>query len=97
MPDPAAVNSMFGRIARRYDLANRILSGGIDLYWRARLVSSVAAGHPRDVLDLATGSGDVAFALARANAIDAASIAFAPNFFFVTVPSSWSKKSSNAA
>ncbi len=66
MPDPAAVNSMFGRIARRYDLANRILSGGIDLYWRARLVSSVAAGHPRDVLDLATGSGDVAFALARA-------------------------------
>jgi len=66
MPDPAAVNSMFGRIAHRYDLANRILSGGIDTYWRSRLVREVARWRPRNVLDLATGSGDVAFALARA-------------------------------
>jgi demethylmenaquinone methyltransferase/2-methoxy-6-polyprenyl-1,4-benzoquinol methylase len=56
---------MFGRIAPRYDLANRVLSGGIDLYWRARLVSAVRRAHPRDILDLATGSGDVAFALRR--------------------------------
>jgi demethylmenaquinone methyltransferase / 2-methoxy-6-polyprenyl-1,4-benzoquinol methylase len=63
MPDPAAVNSMFGRIARRYDLANRVLSCGIDIYWRRRLVASVAAGRPRYVLDLATGSGDVALSL----------------------------------
>lgn len=66
MPDPVAVNSMFGRIARRYDLANRVLSGGIDLWWRHRLVSAVQRAGPRDVLDLATGSGDVAFALSRA-------------------------------
>src|SRR5271169_6821248 len=66
MPDPAAVNSMFGRIAHRYDLANRMLSGGIDIYWRSRLVAAVARSRPRNVLDLATGSGDVAFALARA-------------------------------
>ena len=66
MPDPNAVNSMFARIARRYDLANRLLSGGLDVRWRRRLVQAVAAGQPRDVLDLATGSGDVAFALARA-------------------------------
>ncbi len=66
MPDPAAVNSMFARIARRYDRANRLLSGGIDQAWRRRLVRRVAAASPRDVLDLATGSGDVAFALARA-------------------------------
>lgn len=65
MPDPLAVNSMFGRIARRYDAANRILTGGIDVWWRRRLVSAVARSHPRKVLDLATGSGDVAFALAR--------------------------------
>lgn len=65
MPDPAAVNSMFGRIARRYDLANRILSCGIDIYWRIRLVAAVRETSPRRVLDLATGSGDVAFALAR--------------------------------
>src|SRR5690348_7131612 len=65
MPDPTAVNSMFGRIARRYDMANRLLSGGTDIRWRRRLVDAVRQAHPRDVLDLATGSGDVAFALSR--------------------------------
>jgi demethylmenaquinone methyltransferase / 2-methoxy-6-polyprenyl-1,4-benzoquinol methylase len=57
---------MFARIARRYDVANRLLSGGIDVWWRRRLVAAVGRSQPRDVLDLATGSGDVAFALARA-------------------------------
>jgi demethylmenaquinone methyltransferase/2-methoxy-6-polyprenyl-1,4-benzoquinol methylase len=57
---------MFGRIAHRYDLTNRILSGGIDVYWRFRLVEAVRRVQPTNVLDLATGSGDVALALARA-------------------------------
>ncbi len=65
MPDPVAVNTMFGRIARRYDLANRLLSGGIDVWWRRRLVRAVRRTAPKDILDLATGSGDVAFALSR--------------------------------
>src|SRR5687767_14199996 len=65
MPDPIAVNSMFGRIARRYDLANFLLCGGIDTWWRRRLVQAARRHSPRDVLDLATGSGDVAFALSR--------------------------------
>ncbi len=66
MPDPAAVRSMFARIAGRYDLANRLLSGGTDVWWRWRLCRTVARTRPHAVLDLATGSGDVAFALARA-------------------------------
>jgi demethylmenaquinone methyltransferase/2-methoxy-6-polyprenyl-1,4-benzoquinol methylase len=57
---------MFGRIAGRYDLANRLLSGGRDVAWRRELVAAAISGGPRDVLDLATGSGDVAFALGRA-------------------------------
>jgi|SRR6185312_2471358 len=65
MPDSAAVNSMFGRIAGRYDLANRLLSGGRDLGWRRRLVAAAGRAQPRELLDLATGSGDVAFALER--------------------------------
>ncbi len=65
MPDPVAVNSMFGRIARRYDVTNRLLSGGVDVWWRARLVSEVRSSNPGDLLDLATGSGDVAFAMSR--------------------------------
>lgn len=64
MPDPVSVNSMFARIARRYDLANRLLSGGMDIRWRRRLVAEVRRHAPRRLLDLATGSGDVAFALA---------------------------------
>jgi len=64
MPDPKAVNSMFARIATRYDLANHLLSGGIDHWWRRRLVRRVRDCHPASILDLATGSGDVAFALA---------------------------------
>jgi demethylmenaquinone methyltransferase/2-methoxy-6-polyprenyl-1,4-benzoquinol methylase len=57
---------MFARIAHRYDLANRLLSGGADRWWRRRLVAAVRRARPRAVLDLATGSGDVALALGRA-------------------------------
>ena len=56
---------MFGRIARRYDLANHLLSGGADFLWRRRAAKIVAAWGPRDVLDLATGSGDLALAIQR--------------------------------
>ena len=66
MPDPVAVKAMFARIARRYDLANRLLSGGTDRRWRRRLTAAVRRARPQVVLDLATGSGDVALALGRA-------------------------------
>lgn len=56
---------MFAGIASRYDRANRVLSGGLDVLWRKRLVKMVAAEQPSTVVDLATGSGDVAFALQR--------------------------------
>jgi len=64
MPDANAVRSMFSRIAGRYDLANHLLSGGVDFWWRRVLVRRVHDARPQDMLDLATGSGDVAFALA---------------------------------
>jgi len=65
MPDPVAVNTMFARIARRYDVANHLLSLGVDIRWRGKLVKAVRQAEPRAILDLATGSGDVAFALSR--------------------------------
>jgi demethylmenaquinone methyltransferase / 2-methoxy-6-polyprenyl-1,4-benzoquinol methylase len=64
VPDPIKVRSMFSRISGRYDLANKLLSGGTDLYWRKRLVWEVRNTQSVELLDLATGSGDVAFALA---------------------------------
>lgn len=64
-PEAGAVRRMFAAIANRYDRANRILSGGIDLWWRHRLVREVRRRSPQSVVDLATGSGDVAFALLK--------------------------------
>src|SRR4051812_13812016 len=63
--DPDAVRAMFGRIARRYDLANHLLSGGADFLWRRRAATIVAGWQPRGVLDLATGSGDLALTIQR--------------------------------
>ncbi len=63
MPEGKAVSQMFAGIAGRYDVANHLLSGGIDFYWRRVLTRMVQRRAPRDVADLATGSGDVAFKL----------------------------------
>jgi demethylmenaquinone methyltransferase/2-methoxy-6-polyprenyl-1,4-benzoquinol methylase len=65
---PEAISAMFGRVAARYDIMNFAMGGGLDLYWRRRLVRTVAAQRPARVLDLATGSGDVLLALHRHNA-----------------------------
>jgi len=54
---------MFGSIARRYDLANHSLSCGADFYWRSRAAQIVASWKPKKLLDLATGTGDLALAL----------------------------------
>lgn len=57
---------MFGRVARRYRLANAVLSGGLDALWRRRSAAIVREWKPERVLDLATGSGDLARAIERA-------------------------------
>ncbi len=54
------VASMFDQIAFRYDFLNRFLSGGIDIYWRKRAIKELASLQPRQILDVATGTGDVA-------------------------------------
>lgn len=71
MPEAANISKMFSQIASRYDTANSVLSGGIDWYWRKKLVRLVAAQKPKVVVDLATGSGEVAFALRRKLGADA--------------------------
>ena len=60
---PADVREMFGSIATRYDLANHVLSCGVDFYWRARAAEIVNAWHPHTIADLATGTGDLARAM----------------------------------
>src|SRR5713101_7251484 len=61
--NPEAVRAMFGSIARRYDLANHLLSCGCDFLWRRRAARIVAQWNPSTIVDLATGTGDLALAL----------------------------------
>lgn len=62
------VRRMFGEIAPRYDLLNHLLSGGVDVYWRWRTVRAAPPSGEFPVLDVCTGTGDLALAYARAAA-----------------------------
>ena len=60
------VRDIFDRIARRYDLLNRVISFHLDTYWRNKAVRAALRGGGRRVLDLGTGTGDLALAAAGA-------------------------------
>jgi demethylmenaquinone methyltransferase/2-methoxy-6-polyprenyl-1,4-benzoquinol methylase len=57
---------MFGRIAGRYDFLNHLLSLNVDRYWRRRTVRIVPPRGPLPILDVCTGTGDLALAYDRA-------------------------------
>ena len=61
----ARVREMFGSIAKRYDIANHLLSCGMDFYWRRRAAEIVSDWRPHRIADLATGTGDLALALQK--------------------------------
>ena len=60
------VRRMFGEIAPRYDLLNHLLSGGVDVYWRWRTVRAAPPQGSAPILDVCTGTGDLALAYSRA-------------------------------
>lgn len=60
------VRDMFDNIAPTYDALNHTLSAGVDRWWRRRAVRIVGRSRPQRLLDVATGTGDLAMALARA-------------------------------
>lgn len=54
------VRAMFDNIARNYDFLNHFLSFGIDILWRKRLIRTLKKYKPKSILDIATGTGDLA-------------------------------------
>ena len=54
------VTNMFDKIAPKYDLLNRVLSLGIDTIWRKKAISRLNASDHKIILDVATGTADVA-------------------------------------
>lgn len=77
----ADVRSMFDRIVPRYDLMNHIMTFGLDIHWRNLVAKQVAAidGHTAaHALDVATGTGDLAFAIRKAGVPEVTGLDFAP-------------------
>ena len=59
------VRTMFNDIAPKYDLLNHVLSMGIDIQWRKKVRRLLATIEPKRILDIATGTGDLAIELAK--------------------------------
>jgi demethylmenaquinone methyltransferase / 2-methoxy-6-polyprenyl-1,4-benzoquinol methylase len=62
------VAQMFDNISGNYDGLNRIISFGIDVKWRKKVLKLVAAKNPENILDIATGTGDLAILMTKTNA-----------------------------
>jgi len=62
------VEKMFNNISKEYDLLNRVISFGIDISWRKKIVKILKTKNPTNILDIATGTGDLAIELTKTNA-----------------------------
>lgn len=63
--DREKIEQMFDSVAPKYDMLNHLLSAGVDRSWRRKLVRMVASESPEQILDMATGTGDLALLLAK--------------------------------
>jgi len=62
------VAQMFDTISGNYDGLNRVISFGIDVKWRKKVLKLVSASNPKKILDIATGTGDLAILMTNTNA-----------------------------
>ncbi len=77
------VTKMFDTISGEYDSLNRVISFGIDIKWRNKVVSIVKASNPDTILDIATGTGDLAISLAETNATKITGLDISPGMLEV--------------
>lgn len=77
------VTEMFDTISKEYDGLNRVISFGIDLRWRKKVIQWVASFSPDTVLDIATGTGDLAVALCKTTASKIVGLDISPGMLAV--------------
>merc|ERR1711935_422715 len=62
------ITKMFDTISNEYDDLNRLISFGIDIKWRKKVVQIISKKKPKNILDIATGTGDLAINLTKTGA-----------------------------
>jgi demethylmenaquinone methyltransferase/2-methoxy-6-polyprenyl-1,4-benzoquinol methylase len=77
------VTKMFDTISGEYDNLNRVISFGIDIKWRNKVVKIVEETTPENILDIATGTGDLAISLAKTSATKIVGLDLSPGMLDV--------------
>lgn len=77
------VTKMFDTISGNYDGMNRIISFGIDIKWRKRVVAIIGSKNPKNILDIATGTGDLAINLVKTGAEEIIGLDISPGMLEV--------------
>lgn len=77
------VTEMFDTISNEYDGLNRVISFGIDIKWRNKVVDLVKRTQPKDILDVATGTGDLAISLSKTSATKIVGLDISPGMLEV--------------
>ncbi len=77
------VTQMFDTISKEYDGLNRVISFGIDIKWRKKVVEIVKKQQPKTILDIATGTGDLAINLAETSAEEIVGLDISPGMLEV--------------
>jgi demethylmenaquinone methyltransferase/2-methoxy-6-polyprenyl-1,4-benzoquinol methylase len=65
MPEAHAIKSMFNNISGSYDILNDLLSLGVHRVWKKNLVNEMTSNQPENILDCATGTGDIAIMMKK--------------------------------
>lgn len=79
------VTEMFDNVSSNYDFLNRVLTFGIDISWRKNVVALVKEGHAEKVLDIATGTGDLAIMMAKADIDDVTGLDISPGMLNIGI------------
>lgn len=84
MPEAQAIKSMFNNISSSYDILNDLMSLGIHRVWKKNLVKEMTSDSPQEILDCATGTGDIAIMMKNhKSSINVTGVDFSENMLAV--------------